>query len=52
MASKRICRFGKDMMPKKEKPKTTLSKKPRPYRKMKMPSVKMETLSMQKDLES
>jgi hypothetical protein len=48
---KRSLRFGKDMMPRKEKPKTVLSKKPRPFRKMKRVSIKMETLNLQKDLE-
>lgn len=44
-------RFGKDMIPRKEKPKSVLSKKPRLFRKMKKVSIKMETLNLQKDLE-
>ena len=49
---KRIARFGKDMMPKKEKPKKVMSKKPRPFRKLKRIQLKMEILSLQKDLDS
>lgn len=48
---KRIARFGKDMLPKKEKAKTTFSKKPRLHRKMKMPSIKMSLVDLQNDLE-
>jgi hypothetical protein len=48
---KRIARFGRDFLPKKEKPKTTFSKKPRLFRKMKMPRVKMEIVNLQRDLE-
>jgi hypothetical protein len=48
---KRIARFGKSMLPKKEKPKSAFSKKPRLYRKMKMPVMKMEIVNLQKDLE-
>lgn len=47
---KRVLRFGKDMLPKKEKQKTVFSKKPRLFRRMKKVSVKMETLRLQKDL--
>lgn len=47
---RRTLRFGKDMMPKKEKPKSVLSKKPRPFRRMKMAKIKLETLELQKDL--
>ncbi len=49
---KRSLRFGKDMMPKKEKPKNVLSKKPRLFRRMKKVSIKLETLQLQKDLNS
>jgi hypothetical protein len=48
---KRVARFGKSMLPKKEKPKSTFSKKPRLYRKMKMPIMKMDIIILQKDLE-
>jgi hypothetical protein len=47
---KRTLRFGKDMMPKKEKPKSVLSKKPGLFRRMKKVSMKLETLQLQKDL--
>jgi len=48
---KRIARFGKSMLPKKEKPKSVLSKKPRLFRKMKMPIMKMDIARLQKDLQ-
>ena len=48
--SKRIARFGRDMMPRKEKPKSAISKKPRPFRKMKMPKLKFETLNMSREM--
>jgi hypothetical protein len=47
---KRVFRFGKSMMPKRERPKSVLSKKPRPFRRMKMTKIKLETLDLQKDL--
>lgn len=47
---KRVLRFGKDMIPRKEKPKTVMSKKPRPFRKLKMPRLNMSILNMMKEL--
>jgi hypothetical protein len=47
---KRVARFGKGMSPKKEKPKSVLSKKPRPFRRMKMAKIKLELVELQKDL--
>jgi len=49
--AKRTLRFGKDMMPKKEKEKSVLSKKPRPFRKLKRIKLKLDILDLQKDLE-
>jgi hypothetical protein len=48
---KRVLRFGKDMVPRKEKPKTVLSKKPRLFRKMKMPKLSLPILDMMKEIE-
>jgi hypothetical protein len=48
---KRVLRFGRDMMPSVKKEKTTFSKKPRLFRRLKKIAIKMETLRMQKDLE-
>lgn len=48
---KRVLRFGKDMIPRKEKPKTVMSKKPRPFRKLKAPRLNMSILNMMKELE-
>jgi len=47
---KRVLRFGKDMMPNKEKPKSVISKKPRLFRKMKIAKIKLESLALQKDI--
>jgi len=49
--SRRVFRFGKDMMPRKEKPKSTFSKKPRLFRKMKMPKINFETLNMSREID-
>jgi hypothetical protein len=48
---KRILGFGKDMVPRKQKPKSAISKKPRPYRKLKMPRLDMSILNMMKEME-
>jgi len=48
--SKRVPRFGRDMMPRKEKAPKAISKKPRPFRKMKMPNLRLETLSLKKEI--
>lgn len=49
--SKRVARFGRDMMPRKEKSAPALSKKPRPFRKMKMPKLRLETLNMKREID-
>ena len=48
---KRVLRFGRDMVPRKERPKTVLSKRPRPFRMLKAPRLDMPILNMMKDLE-